>query len=1192
MQKTLEGWEKYLSSYLGHIRLLSEISLDEADVNGLLGFIRDLIRTNGIGKSTKELVTNFPVSFVTCMAAFSALNQEMGFWDAFAASIGIKNKHQLYNHAWHTKFLEITKKYGFPEINYPGGDKYVTSIRIHGGIPAYSLPDYFEYLLLPSIEKREYRDLPPEEIIQQTIAGEIRFYGDQTILNFFEFSGEIGIDYFKSSQAMARAFKRSGFYEPEEGSNLPQYVIDRFEEFVELGEEHRFGISKPQISFDPYTKYFYLKFPRFTIPPEIIKEDLYWIATYEVDESCIIIPIKLRKQGTTIVSCEAEFQISHTTDFFTVEIGFGEEDEELDIYKKWRLPFFPEKGKTPLVVFGNIDTEPTYQRLRQKLPAESLLLIIPEDCNVVIDGPEDCIWNYEGLGGDYSDWKVGGWDFSSSSYIRIKQSHSYPWQPIAIKTKLPQIKLISESILQQDVSRFDNPLITSGVPKLCFPFKIDNEKLERWKISIRTIGIGFPDLSTNFTLKDYQFELVQKEHGAEIDLSHFFEDEAAFGTYQVEVNGPYGYWQEVNFRLWPGITLFDFPKEIKNHSTGGTQFTIKSEADFICTAQLGDESVIAHVSACEYEISVPSGSEHVNLYLVRKLDNELIIRVPLTIAIPGAKWLIGGVKTRDREQNLWRSQTISIPVDALVQSEYPSLQLKVVGMDVDCESCQLRLLDPLETDKQIQTIYPQKRSIGGQILYFDLAAIKNTLMESIDISIFQLIIEITNQGKESKSMIPLVNLKRNLEVSDVELEIGDDLVHTLTWKEEYILKNRRILLWSVWQPWAEPVEEIIPDGDVCTHIIRNVSFPKDNYYRAFFFTALPWEEKMENIPETGSFDLKMIDSDKKIKAINEKLARQKTDDFSLHFILACIYDGDKFDQQRDNEIKWCLANLSQTSLAMMLAFYKWLERIDLNTQKAIALKMRKKLIMQQAFSLDEKNPIRREYVDIISTIKTNNNKIEIAWMLINFSNNPRLEMQSFELLVENNDEKIVSEILNWIDAGKMNNANAVDLLSKNALFSIIHLEGFKLQRTLAKILISKLIDVCEDEIGYIKPGFRVFTECGSGLILEIQDNEKNPISMKRTIDLSGFLIVNLHDKISGEIIDIDLVNNQIYFRDAEKLYECTKCHEFVSQYKDMVANNHNRINHDGLGPSFRIIRGNVFPIYDEITYAPIEPDPV
>jgi len=1017
MQQTLEGWEKYLRSYLGHIRLLGEIPLDESEVQFVGDLVKGLIKAQGLTEATKVLTTEYKLTFVTLLAAYASINTKQGFWDAFSQSIGVQNKHQLYNTEWHKSFISIIGKLGLEKFDYPGANIYVTSIRIHGGIPAYSLPDFFEYMLLLSVEKIYWRDLPAEEFIQKAISSEFRYYGDHTVLNFFEFSGSVGVDYLKASQQMVKDFKEKGFFEPTPEMSLPAYVVDAYEEFLQRKVEEKPGESAPRVLYDFFERTITLTLPKLFISPNLVDNDLLWKIFIPSSGYKKEISVRLIRVGINVFASEDQFQLQEPAKEIILSLISKEEaNQGKMVHRPWKISIFPDAGKSPLVLWQNIQDQPILLRWRQNIPAEMLAVMLPAECNIYVDGEEKRLGEFNLLQDAFSDWKLEVWDFTNANYILVERNNDFLWPAIPIKAKPLEIAFADCEPFSSDKDPDGSLLFVNQIPSLQFPIQKNSNHLDKWRVTISSEGIEH-SLNETFTLEEFRGQLSQGENHSILDISKFFKESPIIGNYKAEIKGPFGFKQILKFRLWSNLTILNLPNSIEAKSEDKIDFTIASTLDFECESQTDEENISIEKTVGFYKVIAPSSAERIDLYLTTRTKAGIPIRVPIYIAIHGAKWMVGGISTITQMVEGWHHHEFSIELDLLLQAQQPCLHLRVFGQEVDCIRSRLILCDPTQPVSEIQIINPNRNIIDAQVLYFDLSGIKNNLEHFKEISIFQLKAEISCTHKKDPVVFSLVAIKRSLQITDVDLvELSrDDLLYQLTWKEDYPLKNRRALIWSVWQPWADPIELRIPDDAKEMHEFSGFSLPP-SYYRVAFYTAYPWEEKKKDIPLDDFHNVKKVDAHEKLKEITQKLDNEGENFFLLHFTLACIYHSVSVEGKFQHEITWCRQHLNSASISKAISFYDWLGSKDPLTQKATAMKMRQPEMLGVLFnSIKKDNPIRKQYIQILTTIKIDLQNINIAWLLLENSNDPLLEFRSFNSLIMNEDQEVVGITLDWID---------------------------------------------------------------------------------------------------------------------------------------------------------------------------------
>ena len=146
MRQNLSEWEDSLKPYFGHISLLGEIPLTHIELEQIGNLIRDLINRKGQAQATRLFKGFYCRTFAVFLAAIAAHNTYRDYWRVVseAAGIPVQRMSQL---RWGEIFLEVLDKFGMPSFPDVGGYRFVNPIRIHGGIPAYSLPDLFVYMV-------------------------------------------------------------------------------------------------------------------------------------------------------------------------------------------------------------------------------------------------------------------------------------------------------------------------------------------------------------------------------------------------------------------------------------------------------------------------------------------------------------------------------------------------------------------------------------------------------------------------------------------------------------------------------------------------------------------------------------------------------------------------------------------------------------------------------------------------------------------------------------------------------------------------------------------------------------------------------------------------------------------------------------------------------------------------------------
>jgi hypothetical protein len=131
--------------------------------------------------------------------------------------------------------------------------------------------------------------------------------------------------------------------------------------------------------------------------------------------------------------------------------------------------------------------------------------------------------------------------------------------------------------------------------------------------------------------------------------------------------------------------------------------------------------------------------------------------------------------------------------------------------------------------------------------------------------------------------VNLLTLTRSLEISNVRLEDHGDLDYTLRWNEPYIIRNRRVFIKPLWQPWNAGVEIKIPDEMYGELRLNEIGLPPR--YTGIFYILPPWQ------PELMHTDVNppLPNGPSETTCIFEKRLRAAKTSISNHFERPGIY---------------------------------------------------------------------------------------------------------------------------------------------------------------------------------------------------------------------------------------------------------------------------------------------------------------
>ena len=159
------------------------------------------------------------------------------------------------------------------------------------------------------------------------------------------------------------------------------------------------------------------------------------------------------------------------------------------------------------------------------------------------------------------------------------------------------------------------------------------------------------------------------------------------------------------------------------------------------------------------------------------------------------------------------------------------------------------------------------------------------------------------------------------------------------------LRNRRVRLWSAWQPWTEPYEFCIPDEVVGTDISDEpgsgvLELPDTlppGWYWVALRTAPSWEKLCAPPgPTPDAMLAKDVDSEWRLTELELAERKAPETEFRYHLERACIFDTLDNTDSRAKEIQWLCDHAREAYPAHLFALYRWLKDRDPDTHARFA----------------------------------------------------------------------------------------------------------------------------------------------------------------------------------------------------------------------------------------------------------------
>jgi|GEM_PF-1203418 len=1014
MSRTLKQWEAYLVGAMPRVHLLSELGLNYEDMLEIANLIKgENAKRPSLRQTTTYLVGNFPCTFVAFLAAFAAQNTEREFWDALGRLLDVSGS-DLNNANWRKPFIEILKKNKKPTFENVG-HLYVGNMRIHGGIPSYSLRDFFANMLMPAIEKPEYIELQGRELLDALLRRSVvQLFTDSTIRNFFEFSGDIGLDFLESSRRVALTYRSKRQILPDH--TLPEYVIQKLVSFLEYQEDEVHGLRRPRIKFDADGEGLLLELPEEPLSgSDVLGNQVRW-QVFQNQKQLKELRTRIIRSGRDIHTEQQIIPLGYMIEPFQVTFSIPKQDGEFNLLREWTFELRSQDAPD-LLAFRSEDA--SLLRWSQALPAQDFLLVYPKDISLEFEGDAHLIYSPDIYAEGWHNWKAEHRSLEGAfSLSLVKNGETLAVIPIQKQLELPRL---TGNLFTPNLD--SKPLYVGNPPTLRIPLRPGTtveKELKRWHVEINSAWEAEPHCRQSFKLSEKPEAIIEDESAIEFNLTTILGSEPK-GTYTLHVRGPLETDIEIPFRVWPSLHIKDLPEfilptEDKNVTL---HFVVPVHASLETQASVTGVNVTGQYG--QYTVELDETASRLDLNLVWSQETSAI-HVPFSLPVPRIEWrfVLG-----EEDKFEWSNRPIRKPVDAFLQSnQTAALLVRMPGIEKHTRQMIVRLIDPEKPKEFLQEFQVQPSVLGSDHVRFALSA-KDTIRQHTDISVFEFQLLIPNTDGLYQS-VTLLSFTRDIDVSNVRIKQTDEGLFLL-WDESSPLRNRRVFIRSIWKPWADAWNIKIPDDARGKFDLLAAGYGlPPSWYEIHFYVAPSWEKDITSAPEHSTFVVKMISPEEQIAWLEENLRKRPENSFVNHFERACVYVTTIDTSKREQEVQFCYTHIEQAKPKDLFAFHEWLEKHDPITRRAVRMKMYNLEQLQGLFSTYKPgSEFRQKYQ---SYIPETNIKPESAILLVENENDPPIVFHALRELAKKRDNRFLGVIAKMLEAGRLSDADAIELL--------------------------------------------------------------------------------------------------------------------------------------------------------------------
>ena len=1183
--QTLGEWEAYLAPQVtsAQLRLLGEISLTADDCSQLGRTIGGLHTRRSKANALHELRRRYPCSFITFLVAQGVYGYKAGdYWDGVIATTGV-NLSAVDCREWGFAFEEILEELGLPQFPGMGGSRYVSVILAHGGIPDYSLNDFFSNLLHPAVVRPQYADLAREELITELLQRSSADFADKPVRRFLEYGSQVAVNFLERCREMAQEFLETNMVPEASALGLPQRVVDAYRAWIGEQDEDKIErqvyrgddlrLRKPEIVVDPWGQGVSLRLPSQLVPATLSQSRFAWRLKTASDETATI-QVKVRRMGFDLRTVEPQpVRLQRPAVWFQLEFLVDQKPR-----RAWRIDGL--RPDQPLLIFDS--SRATLLNWMHDIPAERLWLVYPAEYQVRSEGEAKCVDLPAGYGA-WAEYKLQEWDLTQARSLLLLPAQGEALSfPVRQGEAAFRPSLIGGQLLPIPQPTRRTPLYIGQLPSVQIPLTGKHsveEVLRVWRLTVRSRGVAQPELNRTFRLDELGEHLDGESTAGFVVVPLKIPgllEELSYGSYDVRLRGPLGRDAELPFRIWHALEVEPLQAIYVPSTAAGASpvdVIVRTAADERVELA-ADEGMVINQAASDLAgprlitIRAHASSTLLNLTLSRPVANGRLIQVPVQIPIPRLRWLLTD-EASQAELPSWGGTMLSQALDALLQMQQPTLSVSLPTPDNSLVRLQIRLKDSTGT---VLSESPWTPGAAQQREWrFSLVAFFEALRHSsAPVTRFELAC-VRVPGHFETIVRPVLSVTKALNVEAVTLEglvrEGKPFLR-LRWREpNQPLRHRHVRIWPVWQPWRNPVELDIPDDARGEHLfpVPAADLPVGRL-RLQFTIQDPWmtARPSKQLPQLGpgTTDYVLLSPEGRLRQIAKHLEAGPSQ-FIAHLERAYIAFEISDRDAATGSSNWCFSNLDAATPQQALALGRLLTDIgDTKTHLALRLKLFTANRLERFLEARDQGKVDEStFDDYLANLPAwGQLPVESCLKLLTIDREA-VQLAAIQQLVEKRHPAGPKAILERLSQSKLSEPDAVALLSRQGDFALAQLQAQPGNEQILRLL-ELLAPKLGETVAIVIPGLWIRTSAGWGRIEKIEDAKSGrPAQRFLHTDRRHKLWVTLRPSHDAEPVLVDLDAYKIRFLKADRIYTCAKCRHFSARDQQSVVSQHERAAH-------------------------------
>lgn len=1102
---------------------------------------------DGLGRIEKET----PLSFALFLVLHGIYGYERGeYWPGPCEQLGIPYDGNNTSALGQT-FRGILRRCHLPTFAHIKGLSNLVPILAHGGIPNYSLGDFFR--LLESSVSDSLIQVDAETLIEEWSRDPEQsfFWIDKPVERFVLHGGVVATEFVEQCVTLVTAHNNGSVA----GLALPQRVIDAYEEWQDReGSKRTTGprirLQRPVLFIDPYAEGVAIELPSPFFPLGQGAHSLRW--EVEAGKQAFEVATDRRR-----VADGYEYEALHDLPVPVASAYIVTLHTPQEVLRSWTLPGLSSKQ---LLMFDP-DTWAVLSADEYGRPGERWILY-PREGKLTVSGGQ-LTKQLPPQYGDWSQYRVEEWIIPGASTLTL----SLPGQPPCTVKITDELSLRRPHFVggKTPLSHHVNPRfpLYSGRPpglRIAFAQKPDHIQLGRWHISIRAEGDSRPAGPISRSLVELSNRLTYEEDGAVIlDLgAPDLLGTRPMGKFEIHAQGPFGQSRRLGLRIVPGLRIL-----------GDSELYLERGRDDAKLQIICDRHSRVQLHTQEQEVQCDAPSVAPNYYTVRTPASVHVLRftveedgitVAFTIRLRRPRWALG--EENSKADLVWHSTPQRIFLDALEDAYNTKLYVDLPPFTQDNQLYGGWRLVDADDNIRIERRPDVERSRRQYVIRLpELMAEYRRARTEDEVLRLQIWVqqEVNDYFVDTLYLLPTLKFQN---ISSDWKETNGDVTLSLTWHVPVQGRNRVLFLWPADEPWIEqPREATIPDesANSCTLYIPKIAGVGDynGEYLATIAMRSPWDSHIPERPELNTPDLFLISPPGATKYYHSLTETVRDDHATVEQSLILLHyyhrNGEIDEMHTLNGRLWKRAKGGNIALEQLVL---WAELAQTLGQTAYKLVQRYGMFAENTIAKLEGQQVaaqwwQRYFAHLPVDLDDRQCDVYELLLVLGF---PQAQNKCIEGLCRRGRNAGVEQLLEDVETGRLLAREAVELLlpAWNKVSPYLVKKGTQDANSLLRLLGERL----DESLTWLQSGYFVKTDIGEGTVSSLTIAESDqPVAC---CGLDDPVLAAINGPLSRIPFTLHLSNRTVTLN-VSKAYQCSVCGQlfgFHNQAQDHIEEVH------------------------------------